>query len=34
MSEKLAAAAEKFDCSEAFYVELALRNQFRKDGIE
>ena len=32
--DKLALATEKFDCSETYYVELALRNQFRKDGIE
>ena len=34
ISEGLAEAAEKFDCSKAYYVELALRNQFAKDRIE
>ena len=32
--ERLNAAAEKFECSKTFYIELALRNQFKKDGIE
>lgn len=32
-SEKLAAAAAKFDCSKTFYLELALKNQFEKDRI-
>jgi hypothetical protein len=31
--EKLSAAAQKFDCSKTFYLELALTNQFKKDGI-
>lgn len=32
-SEKLARAAEKFNCSKTFYIELALKNQFEKDRI-
>jgi hypothetical protein len=31
--EKLSAAAQKFDCTKTFYLELALTNQFKKDGI-
>src|ERR1700757_4055341 len=31
--ERLSAAAQKFDCSKTFYLELALTNQFKKDGI-
>jgi hypothetical protein len=31
ISEALAAAAQAFECSKTFYVELALRNQFEKD---
>jgi hypothetical protein len=34
ISERLARAAEHFDCSKTFYVELALRNQLEKDKIE
>ena len=34
ISEKLAAAAEKFEVSKTYYVELALQNQFRKDNVE
>ena len=33
ISEKLQLAAEKFECSKTYYVELALRNQFEKDRI-
>jgi hypothetical protein len=33
ISEKLEQAAEKFDCSKTYYIELALRNQFAKDGV-
>ena len=34
ISEMLQRATHSFDCTKTYYVELALSNQFQKDGIQ
>jgi hypothetical protein len=34
ISGMLDRATQNFDCTKTFYVELALSNQFQKDGIQ
>jgi hypothetical protein len=34
ISEMLHRATQNFDCTKTYYVELALSNQFQKDGIQ